>query len=396
MRCLNLTESFLSAGHEVEIWTAAFNHAKKNQRSLGFERILVSEDLIVNLVPSCGYTSNISLRRIIDHMHLAWNMRRELNKLGDQKLPDICIIGCPPIEFAFVTFLFLRPHRTYTVLDVKDLWPDVLVNACPFPKMAKFFLLHYSLMMKLMVRGVDLLVGITPEFTSYLAKRYRRSPDRMSSHLYLSPGKICLNGQQDSFDWWYQKGVDLNSAVPKIIFVGTLSTGFDFKPLANAASAIRTKGIDAQFVICGDGSASDEIIELFSGIDGVIFPGWISSDQYAMLASKAICSVAPYKNSLDFQLSIPNKIVDSFRFALPVVTSLNGVTKKLIEDNNCGYCCDDFCFDYLTAFETLILDPNVRDQMSRNAIALFKSEFVCEVTYDRFVSNLEERLVCDD
>ena len=100
MRAMNLANALVEAGHRVIVWSSAFSHQDRRQRSLQAETTVISENLEYRLIPSPGYDRNIGLRRLWDHAALAVNLRRMLGEQGE--VPDACFIGYPPIETASV------------------------------------------------------------------------------------------------------------------------------------------------------------------------------------------------------------------------------------------------------------------------------------------------------
>ena len=72
----------------------------------------------------------------------------------------------------------------------------------------------------------------------------------------------------------------------------------------------------------------------------VFFTGWIDYSQLLALKKLSIATLAPYRNTPDFQMSIPNKIIDSLYFGLPIITSLKGEVENIIRKYNVGYFCD--------------------------------------------------------
>ena len=109
MRAMNLAEYLCKDGHHVVLWSSSFYHQKKIHRSRKFTSIHVNEKLIVNLIPSLGYSNHISFRRFIDHIHLAFNL---FTQLQNTKLdfPSSAFIGYPPIEAAWVFTKWLRKN----------------------------------------------------------------------------------------------------------------------------------------------------------------------------------------------------------------------------------------------------------------------------------------------
>ena len=78
-------------------------------------------------------------------------------------------------------------------------------------------------------------------------------------------------------------------------------------------------------VICGEGDRKRELEEKLNYKKNIFFSGWIDYDKLLALNKLSIATLAPYRNTFDFQMSIPNKIIDSLFFGLPIITSLTGI-----------------------------------------------------------------------
>ena len=52
MRAYNLADTLIKKGHEVVIWSSAFNHQDKIHRCKKIKEINVNKNLIVKLIPS--------------------------------------------------------------------------------------------------------------------------------------------------------------------------------------------------------------------------------------------------------------------------------------------------------------------------------------------------------
>ena len=77
--------------------------------------IIYTIDLKINknfnlvLINSIGYKKNISLKRLIDHFHLALNLNFFLK--NNKQNPDIAFIGFPPIEPAIIFSRWLVKNK---------------------------------------------------------------------------------------------------------------------------------------------------------------------------------------------------------------------------------------------------------------------------------------------
>ena len=120
MRAMNLAQFLCKEGHQVVLWSSSFYHQKKIHRSKNFISISVQNNLTVNLVPSIGYSNHIGLRRVIDHLHLAFNLFIELQKTK-LDIPSVGFIGYPPIEAAWVFSTLLRSRGVPFYVDLRSM-----------------------------------------------------------------------------------------------------------------------------------------------------------------------------------------------------------------------------------------------------------------------------------
>jgi glycosyltransferase involved in cell wall biosynthesis len=98
----------------------------------------------------------------------------------------------------------------------------------------------------------------------------------------------------------------------------------------------------------------------------------------------------------DFEMSIPNKFYDAMQMGKPMITSLEGPARRLIEKHNCGlfYGSED---EFLNILSKLLEDTDSLDKMSQNARSRYKEEFDYSKVYGDAVEKLlEMRKQLDD
>ena len=384
MRAMNLSDKLVGSGHSVILWSSAFNHRIKKHRSKKYETHKVNDNLEIRLIPSYGYKKNISLARLLDHFQMAWNLKTLLKK--EKILPDVAFIGYPPIETAFVMSGWLKKRKVPILLDIKDLWPSIFINVLPkkIKLIVKMFFYPYFYLSKKTIRKADGLSAMSKSFLKWAYNYANRSLSkndivvRLSSRIQTSENQKLEEARQ----WWKEFGV--NHDKPLVFFAGTFSNSFDFKDIYEAAKTAK----DCQFILCGEGPILDEMKDLMAELPNVLFPGWVDKIKLESLGKMSIASLAPYKNKIDFILSIPNKIVDALSLSLPILSPLQGEVAKLIKENEVGFTYnDDFLLgDYIN---TLIKDVKLREKISNNANKLYESEFEFNMVYDELVCHLE-------
>ena len=384
MRAINLSNKLVEAGHDVVLWSSAFSHQEKKHRTREFTVYKVNENLEIRLIPSCGYKKHIGLMRLIDHFQLALNLKKLLKR--ERVAPDIAFIGYPPIEAAAVMSKWLSKRGVPMVLDVKDLWPSMFVDA--FPKMlqpiARIIFHPYFYLAKRTIRGADGISAMAPAFLKWVLKFADKKPTDSDKVFRLtSPvSNISKSEMLLASKWRDAQGINVN--MPTVLFVGSFMSVFDFNPIFETAKELK----DCQFVLCGDGDYLSELKNKTQGLDNVFFPGWVDRAKIEVLSDMSIASLAPYKNIDNFMVNTPNKIVDSLLLGLPIISPLRGEVAKLIESNEVGFTYDD-SRSLNNHIQLLINDDKLQEQMSNNAKKLYNKEFEFNMVYDGLVQHLE-------
>jgi glycosyltransferase involved in cell wall biosynthesis len=383
MRAMNLSDKLVDSGHNVVLWSSSFNHQQKTFRSDSYTTYKVHERLEIRLIPSCGYQRHIGIARLFDHFQLAINLKKILKK--EQCLPDIAFIGYPPIETASVMSQWLRRRKIPMVLDVKDLWPSMFVDV--FPKVIQPFarvLFHpYFYLAKKTINNSTGISTMAPAFLKWVLNFSNRERSTQDKVFRLTSEKGQVNNTEllKAREWWGLQGI--NETSPKVLFVGTFMSVFDFDPVIDAARNLP----NCQFVLCGDGDYLNGVKIKAKGLDNVLFPGWVDRPKVESLANMSLASLAPYKNIENFIVNTPNKIVDSLLLELPILSPLGGEVESLIKDHNVGFT---YNYNSLSGhIKSLIDDSKLQNIMSINAKNLYEEEFEFNKVYDGLVDHLE-------
>ena len=143
MRAMNLSAALVRNGHRVTIVSSRFYHQEKRHRDV--DTIVRDGATKTILLNSPGYTSHIGIARLWDHLVLGFKLNKFLENLTE--VPDLLFVGYPPVEVGFFAVRWAKKNSVPTILDVKDLWPDLFVEKVPTPlkSLARFCLFPYYL-----------------------------------------------------------------------------------------------------------------------------------------------------------------------------------------------------------------------------------------------------------
>ena len=391
MRAMNLANKLIERGHQVTLWSSAFYHQEKRHRSHEFVTIHSSELLSIKLIPSKGYIKNIGIGRLIDHAQLAFNLKSIL-KNNDIELPEIAFIGYPPIEAAYVLSFWLKKHEIPFLLDVKDLWPSMFLDAVPryFRPFVRVVLEPYFYMAKKTMSRATGITTMAPPFMDWVLSFTGRDKNKYDGIFPLTspPANYVSTELESTGEWWAGMGVSKTNHGIRIMFVGSFMSVFDFMPIKNAAITAIEANVDIQFVLCGSGGSFNETKKLFVGINNVLLPGWIDRPKIETLAKMSDASIAPYLNIDNYIVNTPNKIVDALSLGLPILSPLSGEVERLINDYEVGITYGTCP----TLYEVIVKirdNKELQRKMSINALSLFNDKFSFEKVYGGLVSHLE-------
>lgn len=391
MRAMNLANALAEAGHKVVLWSSAFYHQEKRHRSRSAERISISPQLEIRLIPSPGYERNISPGRFWDHAVLARNLGKQLKQ--EAQPPDVAFIGYPPIEAAAVMTRWLSVRGVPSMLDIKDQWPNLFVDALPksVRHLSRIAFAPYFHLAKRAMRDATGLSAMAEGFLTWaidFAGRQRNSMDRVVP-LTTPSGQVSAAELEAACQWWNNKGIVADGRL-RVCFVGSHSQAFDIEPIYQAAKHFSSQDNPCEFVICGDGECSAGWSRLMSALPNVHFPGWVDRAQIEALAERSHAAMTPYRNIDNFTKNLPNKVIDALSLGLPILSPLQGEVANLISKHGVGLRYGtDSGKSLVQCIEILMDHPALRQQISMNALNLYQEKFSFERVYGGLVKHLE-------
>ena len=392
MRAINLSEYLLKRGHSVNLISSDFSHQMKLHRYKNFTIKELSDNFQITLIPSPGYKSNISFQRLLDHFILGINTFKYLLKIKPENYPEFVFIGYPPIETTFFLSIWLKFKKIPFCVDIKDQWPHIFLQKSSGLKrqVIKLILTPYFCAAKFSLNKANFITAITPDFLNW-SENFSKNFNKNNQVLYLVPSikEISRIKLEESLLWWEKQiGIDINKK-NKLIFAGNINNAYDFNELISALLSTKLEACEFEILICGDGECLSYVKEKLKEESNIFFPGWVDLNQLAAIKKLSIATLAPYRNTPDFQMSIPNKVIDSLSFGLPIITSLKGELENIIKKYNVGYFCDKNS-TWADQIFSCINDPIKRDSLSYNSRKLYEKKFTSDRVYGKFVKFIEQ------
>lgn len=239
---------------------------------------------------------------------------------------DVLIASSPPFLPHIAGWLLAAAKRTPLVLELRDLWPEYLVSMGVLRRNSPAARMLFALE-RALLRSATGIVVVTESFAEHLVAL---GVDR--KRISVIPNGVDL--AQYTADESAQPAVPADSFT--IGYLGNFGAGQDLSVLVRAAALLEEEGV--QLVLVGDGP--DRLrLESFvrsSGVRNVVLRDPIPKHEtLACYHSFDVCLV-PLAPVPAFANTIPSKIFEIMACERPLLASVAGETKRIVEESGCG------------------------------------------------------------
>lgn len=379
-------------GYRVCIFASDVNLALRRHTKLSANELWREEQ--VNgvrfvWVRAATYEKN-NWRRIWNMLSFAFNICRVGMRL---KSKPQTVIGSSPHPFAaFAGWVISRLKQSTFVLELRDLWPQALIDMGGMSETsAQARLLR--LLERFLYKSATCIVVLASGSRDYLVKHGVPS-ERI---VYIPNGVHLKNFALSSGD------ATVGSTVPKlkdkfgfhrftVIYTGAHGPANALETVLRAANLLRSRR-EIEFVLVGDGPSKDVLVEeaARSNLDNVRFIDPVPKAEIPELlaASDAALITLRAANAFSYAVS-PNKLFDYMAVSRPIICAVPGDMARLVTDNGIGIAVEPENPAALArAVEQIFgLSDEERAAMGRRGRELVEREFSRERLAERLVTSL--------
>jgi glycosyltransferase involved in cell wall biosynthesis len=381
----------------VTWWTSTFDRIRRENVCTSDHTISLKEGVRIKLLHSPGYKKSISLARVKDQRHVA---RKFTLCAEGENPPDIILSAYPTVELCKSAIEYGYRHRVPVVLDMRDMWPDIILDSIPkaVRTFARIFLYPMIRDSRYVCSRAAAITGITDEFVNWglnRGNRERTPLDRSFPLAYITkpPPKNEI-GEAEHF--WDKLGISKAKEDFVACFIGTIGHQFDLETPIRAARILSQSGRRVKLVFCGSGDRLESYKKLASEDERILFPGWVDAAKMYVLLRRASVGLNPFPERYDFLSTINNKAIEYMSAGLPVLSSpKKGVLYRLLKMEECGtgYEAGDAAALSRTITE-LYDDPCRLKRWSENAKGVFERDFNADIVYAdmaRYLGDIADR-----
>lgn len=376
-------------GHDVVWWTSTFDHNYKRQRYGHDVAVKAGERLELRFLHARSYSSNISVQRLLNHRQLGRAFECSADSVIPTERPDVIFATMPIVELAAAAARYGDKHKIPVIIDVRDLHPDIYLSLVPrsLHRVAKAAMWHMYRDLRTALRLATGIIAIAPSFLRWAlqhAARDQADTDAVFPLAYpeidSSPSEVDAAARELK-----AMGVDIEKKI--LWYVGTFNRWIDLQTPIEAARRLDAAGrTEFQLVISGSGDFESHWRRLAEGLPNVVFTGWIGVPHILHLRGESWAGIAPYRSGF---LTVGNKLFEYMAGGLPILLSIGGDAKGIVESNVCGVAYDGGDADSLVrAIDDLARD-GVHSRMAVNSRNAYEMHYSAEHVYGRLVEYIE-------
>jgi glycosyltransferase involved in cell wall biosynthesis len=333
-RHYNFARQLIKRGHEVIIIASNYNHFSQSyiKTNTKIGEIDYTYEVPFLWIPSPAYTGNTLAR--------FWNMLIFSLRLHKKKFlstlfhPDVIIGSSPHLFSALSAQLLSRRYKVRFLLEIRDIWPDTLVDLGKFTQRHPLIkLMKY--IEKYLYKHSDKIICLLPMAASYFAKlgvdirRIITIPNAIDTdHI---PQKILFPEVTSHFQ--PQDNIKFT-----VMYAGSHGLANDLETILLAGKILQKNGFENRIQICliGNGPDKDRLKLMASKeqITIVKFMDAVPKHEIYDILNQADAYIMLLKNSPVFRWGIsPNKLFDYLIMGKPVIFGVESPFNPIQEFN---------------------------------------------------------------
>lgn len=389
-RVLEMSRRWMARGAEVTVFTGMPNRPEGRIHPAYRRRLACSEDWEgIRTHRSWLYTSPRSgIGRTIAN-NASFMLTSGVSGAIQANGLDVLIASSPPFFPHISGYAVSRLRKLPLVLEVRDLWPDYLVGMGVIRSGSVAARTLFGTERWLLRRASAVTVvtesfrnrmiekGVEPRCATVLPNGvdtafYRRRTDAPPPFSALAP-------DPDSFTVGY---------------LGNFGAGQALEAILRAAALVRRRDSRARFILAGDGPEGDRLRSSAQqpGMDRVTIHPPISKELTPSFYNHCDLLLVPLAPVPIFQETVPSKIFEALACERPVLASLEGEARRIVEHSGGGWSVEPGNPEAIAAgiLKAAGTSESERRRMGKNGRSFVSQEFSRTVIADRYLELLEQ------
>ena len=277
-----------------------------------------------------------------------------------------------PVMMAYAAVAYKRKYKVPAIMYCLDLWPESLIAGGIERK--SFVYKYFHFVSKNIYKRMDKILITSRMFADYLKKEFGIDKERTRYLPQYAEGifeQIPEKKENGMFDF---------------MFAGNIGAVQSVETIIKAAEILKNESV--KFHIVGGGTDLERLQKMATGLDNVIFYGRRPLEEMPLFYEKADAMLITLSADPVLSLTLPGKVQSYMAVGKPIIGAIDGETRAIIEDAECGFCGKAEDADELARNIRRFVDDSMRKKMGWNARKYYEEHF----EKSKFIDRLEREL----
>jgi glycosyltransferase involved in cell wall biosynthesis len=245
--------------------------------------------------------------------------------------PDVVLATSPPLFSAAAGRALSFAYGAKFILDIRDLWPKAAeaLGMLADPR----FIKPAEWLERFLYRRADRITAVTKGFCAHIASLVPRGEEKIE---WLPNGAATDIFSPEKTDPGLRGRLGLEGKFI-VTFAGTHGIAQGLPAILEAARLLRDDP-GVVFLFLGEGPVKEALVEAAreGDLSNVRFHPGVPTDEAAPFVNMSDLLLVPLKNDPEFRSFIPSKLFDFMACARPIVLSVDGEARAILEEAGAG------------------------------------------------------------
>ena len=277
-----------------------------------------------------------------------------------------------PVMMADAAIAYKKKYKVPVVMYCLDLWPESLIAGGITRESMIYKFFHY--VSKRIYRQMDKILITSRMFSDYLRDEFGIKKEKIEYLPQYAEGIFEQIPPRDE------------DGVFNFMFAGNIGAVQSVETVIRAAEMLIEEPV--KFHIVGGGTDLERLQGIAKGLDNVIFYGRRPLEEMPEFYAKADAMLVTLTADPVLSLTLPGKVQSYMAVGKPIIGAIDGETKFVVEDAECGFCGK--ADDVIELAENIkkFIQSEDRVTMGQNARKYYVENFEEKLFMDKLESKL--------
>ena len=306
---------------------------------------------------------------------------------------DVIIVTSPPLFVAASGYVISRLKRVPFVFEVRDLWPESAIDTGVLTN--KWIIKCAYWFEHFVYRNARLINVLTPAFYQKL-KTVKKVPE---SKLIMIPNASDFSLSEELLAHFdrreFRKKMDLEGRFV-ITYVGAHGVANHLKQIVEAGK--RLSDTQVLFLLIGQGMEKENLKKMVADMEvkNVRFINSVPKKEVFKYILSSEMGASVLKKVDAFKTVYSNKTFDYMSCKVPVLMAIDGVSRELVENADCGvYVEPENIDEFDRQIRGYLNDPERLRREGNNGYCFAKKHFDRDVLAGKYLEEIKKCLKSD-